>query len=202
MTRVLLVGSGNRKKLEELQRRLTDVDLRLITPSDLDPSPPPPDETTGTFVGNATEKALYYAMASGYLTLADDSGLEVDALEGRPGVDSAYFAGHPSDDQANNRKLLDELRNIPLEKRTARYRCVLVLASHEGVIWTGNGTCEGRIGLEARGSAGFGYDPLFLVGDGTRTFGELPPTEKDLISHRGKALASLREALPTLLREH
>lgn len=197
----LFVGTGNRKKLDELRRRLDGLGVTIKTPADLPDAPPAPEETTGTFLGNATEKALYYAERTGLPTLADDSGLEVDALGGLPGVDSAYFAGHPSNDAANNAKLLVDLASVPLERRTARYRCVLVLARPGCVVWSGDGTCEGRIGLSARGSAGFGYDPLFLVGDGTRTFGELSPDEKDRISHRGQALALLRRDLPGLLRD-
>lgn len=197
----LFVGTGNRKKLDELRRRLDGLDVTIVTPGDLADPPPAPEETTGTFSGNATQKALYYADRTGHITLADDSGLEVDALGGLPGVDSAYYAGHPSDDGANNRKLLESLDGVPLERRTARYRCVLVLAVPGRAVWTADGTCEGRIGLSARGSAGFGYDPLFLVGDGTRTFGELSPDEKDRISHRGKALALLRRDLPSVLRD-
>ena len=144
----LLVGSGNKKKLEELRRRIVAAGLRieLLTPADCDPSPPSPEEPHRTFLENATEKALRYAEWTGLPVLADDSGLEVDALGGLPGVDSAYFAGRPTDDAANNRKLLAELDRTPDDRRTARYRCVLVLVAGGRVVFSADGSCEGRIG--------------------------------------------------------
>jgi XTP/dITP diphosphohydrolase len=198
----LFVGTGNRKKLEELRRRLaaTGLALEIVTPSDLPSPPPEPDEPHRTFLENATEKALRYAEATGLLTVADDSGLEVDALDGAPGVDSAYYAGLPKNDAANNAKLLAALEGIPSERRTARYRCVIVLARPGRVLWSGDGACEGRIGTAPRGTGGFGYDPLFEMPGGTRTFAELDPAEKDRVSHRGKALSRLAAALPALLR--
>ncbi len=199
MTTPLFVGSGNAKKLAELRRRLDGRGVKIVCPSDFDPPPPSPDEPHRTFLANATAKALEYARFTGLLTLADDSGLEVDALGGEPGVDSAYFAGRPSNDAANNARLLHELRDVADARRTARYRCVLVLATPERVLFDTSGTCEGRIAREPRGSGGFGYDPLFLVGTGPRSFGELSPDEKDRISHRGIALQKLREALPAIL---
>lgn len=199
----LLVGSGNKKKLEELRRRIAAAGLRieLLTPADCDPAPPSPEEPHRTFLENATEKALRYAEWTGLPVLADDSGLEVDALGGLPGVDSAYFAGRPTDDAANNRKLLAELDRTPDDRRTARYRCVLVLVSRGRVVFSADGSCEGRIGRAPRGTGGFGYDPLFLMPDGLRTFAELAPDEKDRVSHRGKALAILAKALPGLMPE-
>lgn len=199
----LLVGSGNKKKLEELRRRIDAAGLRidLVVPADFDPSPPSPEEPHRTFLENATEKALRYAEWTGLPVLADDSGLEVDALDGSPGVDSAYFAGRPTNDAANNRKLLAELALVPDDRRTARYRSVLVLVARGRVIFTADGACEGRIGRTPRGDGGFGYDPLFLMPDGLRTFAELAPDEKDRVSHRGKALAILAKALPGLMPE-
>jgi XTP/dITP diphosphohydrolase len=197
----LFVGSGNKKKLEELRRRLAAAGLGidLVTPGDLPSPPPSPEEPHRTFLENASEKALVYARTTGLPTLADDSGLEVDALGGAPGVDSAYFAGRPTDDAANNRKLLADLAAVPDARRTARYRCVLVLATPQRVVFSCDGACEGRIGREPRGAGGFGYDPLFLMPDGLRTFAELAPDEKDRVSHRGQALARLVAALPGLL---
>jgi XTP/dITP diphosphohydrolase len=200
--RRLLLGSGNAKKLAELRRCLADLPIDVLAPADLVPPPEAPEEPHRTFVENAVEKALHYARRSGLLTLADDSGLEVDALGGRPGVDSAYFAGRPSNDEANNAKLLAEMRGVPPERRGARYRCVLALANPERVLLTTGAACEGRIAESPAGTGGFGYDPLFLVGDGARSFGQLDPAEKDRISHRGKALAALRAALPRLLAEN
>jgi XTP/dITP diphosphohydrolase len=171
----------------------------VISPKDLASPPPPPEEPHRTFLENAAEKASYYARASGLLTLADDSGLEVDALGGLPGVDSAYFAGRPSDDAANNEKLLADLRGVPPAGRAARYRCTLVLALPDRLLFTTDAVCEGRIAEAPAGAEGFGYDPLFLVGSGPLSFGQLDPREKDRISHRGQALAKLRAALPGIL---
>jgi XTP/dITP diphosphohydrolase len=170
-----------------------------VSPVDLPSPPPAPDEPHRTFVANAIEKALAYAGATGMLTLADDSGLEVDALGGLPGVDSAYFAGRPGDDEANNRKLLAEMRGVPDERRTARYRCALALALPGRVLFTTEASCEGRIARAPAGTAGFGYDPLFLVAPHGTSFGLLDAAEKDRLSHRGRALAALREALPRIL---
>jgi XTP/dITP diphosphohydrolase len=200
MTRLLL-GSANRKKLDELRRCLAGLPIEVVSPAELASAPPPPEEPHRTFLANATEKASYYARASGLLTLADDSGLEVDALGGRPGVDSAYFAGHPSDDEANNKKLLAELRGVAPARRTARYRCTLVLALPDRVLYETDAACEGRIAESPSGTEGFGYDPLFLVGTGPLSFGQLDPNDKDRISHRGQALAKLRAALPGILAE-
>lgn len=199
--RRLLLGSANRKKLDELRRCLQGLPIDVVSPNDLAPVPPPPEEPHRTFLENATEKASYYARVSGLLTLADDSGLEVDALDGRPGVDSAYFAGHPSDDEANNRKLLADLRGVAPARRTARYRCTLVLALPDRVLHATDAACEGRIAESPAGTEGFGYDPLFLVGTGPLSFGQLDPKDKDRISHRGRALAQLRAALPGILAE-
>jgi XTP/dITP diphosphohydrolase len=173
----------------------------VLSPADLPASPPAPEEPHRTFLENAVEKARYYAAASGLLTLADDSGLEVDALGGLPGVDSAYFAGRPSNDEANNDKLLAELRGVPPPRRGARYRCTLALALPDRVLLTCDASCEGRIAEAPTGSEGFGYDPLFLVGSGPLSFGQIDPATKDRISHRGKALAKLRAALPGILEK-
>jgi XTP/dITP diphosphohydrolase len=198
--RRILLGSANAKKLAELRRCLEGLPVEVASPADLPEPIPSPEEPHRTFLANATEKALAYARASGLLTLADDSGLEVDALGGLPGVDSAYFAGRPSDDEANNRKLLADLRGVPAARRTARYRCTLVLALPDRVLFSTSATCEGRIAESPAGTEGFGYDPLFLVGSsGTTSFGQLDPRAKDEISHRGKALAELRAALPGIL---
>jgi XTP/dITP diphosphohydrolase len=131
---------------------------------------------------------LHYAAATGLLTLADDSGLEVDRLGGEPGVHSAYYAGVPRDDLANNRKLIEKLRGVPVDDRTARFRCALALASPGGVVHECSGKIEGFIVDEARGTKGFGYDPHFLVPSLNRTLAELTREEKNAISHRGAAL--------------
>jgi len=135
------------------------------------------------------------------LVMADDSGLEVDALGGEPGVISARYAGTHGDDAANNRKLLEKLKGVPAEKRRARFVCEIALASPEGILFTVRGTVEGLIADEARGKGGFGYDPLFIYPPEGKTFGELEPEVKNRISHRSKALAQFRAELEKLLKE-
>ena len=158
-----------------------------------------PRETGRTFRANAALKAATYSRRLKAWTLADDSGLAVDALGGRPGVHSARFAelaGTGKGDAANNAHLLDLLRHVPDEKRTARFICVLALSNPRGVIWyTAEGAVEGRIGHEPRGSNGFGYDPLFLLPELGRTTAELAPDEKHALSHRGQALRRMRALL-------
>jgi XTP/dITP diphosphohydrolase len=156
------------------------------------------EETGDTFEENARIKALAYARASGLLTLADDSGLEVDALGGAPGVHSARYAGPGADDAGRYRKLLAELADVPPKRRAARFRCVVALARPAGILSTAEGTVEGAIGFEPRGSHGFGYDPVFLVeGHGGQTLAELPPDVKNAISHRARAVQA---AMPQLRR--
>lgn len=157
-----------------------------------------PEESADTFEGNARIKARAAHEASGGLpALADDSGLEVDALDGAPGVYSARFAGEPCDDAANNEKLLAVLADVPDVERTARFVSTLVFVDEDGAETIARGTIEGRIGREERGSGGFGYDPLFLPDAfvGGRTLAEASRTEKNAISHRGNALRSLRSRL-------
>jgi XTP/dITP diphosphohydrolase len=165
------------------------------------PGLPEAVEDADTFEGNARLKALHYARLTGLWTIADDSGLEVDALDGRPGVYSSRYAGPQCDPLANNTRLITELAGIPLEKRTARFRCVVTLATARGVVATASGTVEGLIVDDPRGSNGFGYDPHFLVPELGVTTAELPPEHKNRISHRGRALAALRPEIVRLLGE-
>ena len=155
------------------------------------------EETGSTFVENALLKARHAAAATGFAAIADDSGLEVDALGGAPGVYSARYAGDGADDAANNAKLLAELRAIQPLSRSARYRCVLVFVSgpDEAAPLIAEGTWEGQIGSAARGSGGFGYDPYFFLPDLGVTAAELEPADKNRLSHRGLALRVLREQL-------
>jgi XTP/dITP diphosphohydrolase len=148
-------------------------------------------ETGGTLSENARQKALFYAAATGLAALADDSGLEVDALGGLPGVDSAYFAGQPRDDAANNRKLVAALAAIPLAKRTARFRCCMALAVAGRVVLEATGSVDGVIIDIPRGTNGFGYDPHFLLPERGVTTAELAADEKNAISHRGRALREM-----------
>ena len=158
------------------------------------------EESGETFEENARLKALAFAQASGLLTLADDSGLEVDALDGAPGVRSARYAGPDANDVDRYRKLLGALAGVPADRRSARFRCVVALAQPDGTIHTADGTCEGEIGHEPRGTHGFGYDPVFVVdGYGDRTMAELAAEIKNRISHRGRALAAIRPRLEQLV---
>ena len=191
----LVIGSRNRKKLVELQDLLGDLHLEL---TDLSPWPEVPDveETGETFEENARLKAIGYAKAVGEWVLAEDSGLVVPALKGRPGVHSARYAGTHGDDAANNRKLLAELAPLPDDRRAAYYVCVAALASPGGeVAAAAEGRCHGVIVKEERGTGGFGYDPLFEVPEYHRTFGELILRVKQALSHRARAVVHLRPAV-------
>jgi XTP/dITP diphosphohydrolase len=158
------------------------------------------DETGESFEENATIKAVVFAKASGLLTLADDSGLEVDALGGAPGVRSARFSGPGASDADRYLKLLDALAEVPADQRSARFRCVIALAEPDGAVQTASGTCEGEIGFSAKGVHGFGYDPVFLVqGSDGKTMAELDPALKNRISHRARALMAARSLLARLL---
>lgn len=190
----ILVATRNRHKLREFRQMFEGTKYELVT-LDTIPNAPEVIEDGDTFQANADKKARQLAEFSGRITIADDSGIEIDALDGRPGVWSARYAGVDGDgaDDANNAKMLVELEGVPDERRTARYRCVLAVVRPDGVARYADGSCEGRIGYAPRGQHGFGYDPYFLVTgnfDG-RTMAELEPAEKNAISHRGKALEGL-----------
>lgn len=192
----VVVASNNEGKVREIRHVLEPLGWEVLRAADLGLQAPEVEETGATFLDNALLKARAYAEAFGCAALADDSGLVVDALGGAPGVRSARFAGEPSDDAANNAKLLAELAEVPASERTARFQCVVALVWPDGRVLAADGTCEGSIGFEPRGSGGFGYDPLFLPDAAPgRTMAELSPDEKSAISHRGSALRALRAAL-------
>jgi|SRR5262245_133283 len=188
----LVIGSRNKKKLEELQDLLGDLPIEL---TDLSPWPDVSDveETGQTFEENARLKATTYAKAIGESVLAEDSGLVVPALKGRPGVYSARYAGTHGDDAANNRKLLAELAPLADDRRGAYYVCAAALASPDGEVKAiAEGRCHGVIAKEPRGTGGFGYDPLFVVPEYHKTFGELSLRVKQALSHRARAVVQLR----------
>ncbi|HYA30017.1 MAG TPA: XTP/dITP diphosphatase [Acidobacteriota bacterium] len=196
----LLVATTNPGKFAEVQAFLNKLPLRILSVSDLT-SPPAVIEDGSTFEENALKKARALAQFSGLITLADDSGIEVDALGGAPGIYSARYCGAEGDDDQNNEKLLRELKNVPEEKRTARYVCVLALCvpTRTGMKeWIVRETCEGRIAFSLVGCNGFGYDPLFFFPPFGKTFGEIDRETKATVSHRGKALKKLAETLPAL----
>ncbi|MDI6710515.1 MAG: XTP/dITP diphosphatase [Bacillota bacterium] len=188
--RRLVLATRNAGKVRELASILGPLGVDVVSLADYPGLPEIPEEGE-TFEANAVFKAREVARLTGETALADDSGLDVDALGGAPGVHSARFAGEPKDDAANNAKLLRLLEGIPPEKRTARFRCVVALATPEGEVYTAEGVSEGVILDKPRGENGFGYDPLFYVPSLGRTFAELDMDAKNRISHRGRALAQV-----------
>jgi XTP/dITP diphosphohydrolase len=200
----LLVASGNAKKLRELVTQLQHLDVVIVTPSEVG-AVPDVVEDEPTFRGNAAKKAISAACASGLWSLADDSGLEVEALDGAPGVLSARFSGAHGDDAANNALLLEKLRGISFQRRGARFVCALALARPDGSLALEiEGTAHGRILDAPRGTHDFGYDPLFLFtepgyAETNRGFAELEPHEKARVSHRGRALREFARRLPEVL---
>lgn len=195
----LVLASSNPGKLEELRTLLAALPFRVISVGEALGEALAVDETGDTFEANAILKARAVCLATGELSLADDSGLEVDGLDGRPGVRSARFAHPNATDAENNTALLRELREKGNVSRRARFRCVLawVAPGTPEPRWV-QGTCEGMIASSPRGSGGFGYDPLFIVdGAGGRSFAELAADEKHTLSHRGKAARALLEELAT-----
>ncbi len=195
----LLVATGNRGKLRELKQLLIPLDLEVMGLDQLD-NPPVVAEDGATFTDNARKKALTLARFSGCLTLADDSGLCVDLLNGAPGVFSARYAGEQGDDKANNARLLKELLEIPLNQRKAHFHCCIALAWPDGRCETVEGQVDGLIIDQQRGSHGFGYDPLFLVPEYGKTMAELPADIKNRISHRGRALQKILPLLKEIIQ--
>ncbi len=191
----LLVATGNQGKLKEINRLLADAPIEVVGLDQLT-DPPEVIEDGSTFADNARKKAQEMAEFSGYLTLADDSGLVVDALNGSPGVFSARYAGKQGDDAANNDKLLATMDSVVDEKRQAAFHCVVALAWPDGRCETYDGQVSGLIMRGERGTGGFGYDPLFIVPEYGKTMAELPLEIKNRISHRGTAL---RKVLPLLV---
>lgn len=194
----LLLASQNPGKLNEVRQLLGGLPFRVLRPADLSIDEAP-DETGATFMENAVIKARHYARRSGLLTVADDSGLSVDALGGGPGLYSSRFGGEGASDDDRNRLLLDKLQGVPTEKRGARFTSAVAVARGEDAPFQAEETVEGRIAEEPRGPHGFGYDPVFFYPPFGRTFGEVAPEEKDRVSHRGKAFARLREFLASTL---
>lgn len=196
----IVLATTNRHKIDEFRALLADVPCELIGPADLD-LVVEVEETGTTFHENAVLKAIAYAEAANLPALADDSGLEIDALGGEPGVYSARWAGEDTPYEDRFRILFERLTSIADERRTARYHCVIAVAqpAPHGLYTMVDGTLEGRISREACGSGGFGYDPIFYVPEKGRTVGEMTPAEKHAISHRGRAAAAVREPLKRLL---
>jgi XTP/dITP diphosphohydrolase len=196
----LLVATHNPGKVREYAELLTGLPLE-ITYLDREGIDFDVEETGSSFAENALLKARAYAQASGLLTLADDSGLEVDALDGEPGVYSSRYAGPGAGDADRYRLLLHKLRDVPWAERTARFRCVAVVARPDGTARTAEGTCAGIIAFAPRGTGGFGYDPVFYLPELGCTMAELPVEVKNRISHRGRAAHKTRAILQEWLAE-
>ena len=191
--RKLLIASTNKGKIKEVKAQLKEFDFEIVG---LDSYPQLMNikEDGNSFKENALKKARVSAKETSLLTLADDSGLEVDYLDGRPGIYSARYAGEDASDEENNKKLLEELKEVKKEDRTARFRCVMALVDPENEFnETVDGSCEGIILEESKGENGFGYDPLFYVKSKNKAMAELPAEEKNQISHRAQALKKMKK---------
>ena len=190
---LLLIGSGNEGKQREWRELLAGLDVVLLVPQDLDPMPAEPAEDGSTFADNASFKARAYAIATGTRTIADDSGLAVDALHGAPGLRSRRFFGEDATAEQRNARLLAMLEGV--SERGAKFVCVAALAWPDGRVELFDGEVRGEIALAPRGDQGFGYDPLFIIAGDGRTMAEVPSAEKHRISHRGLAAAKVRARL-------
>ena len=195
----LLLATNNQGKARELKLLLRELPLELVLPRELGITTDV-DEVGDSLEENARLKATVLARESQLLALADDSGLEVDALGGEPGCLSARYAGEGASDEDRVKYLLTKLKGVPQEKRTARFRCVIAIATPEGEVELCSGECQGFITFEPRGTLGFGYDPIFYFPELGKTLAELPLAEKNQVSHRGKAARKARELLKRLAR--
>jgi XTP/dITP diphosphohydrolase len=195
----LLLATRNQGKVREYRVLLANLPLR-ITHLDAEGVELEIRETGSTFADNAIQKARGYARASGLFTLADDSGLEVDALRGEPGVHSARYAGEGATDEQRYQLLLARLKTVRWEDRTARFRCAIAVAEPQGEIWTAEGVCEGMIALAPEGKGGFGYDPIFYLPEHNKTMAQLEPEVKNRIGHRARAARKIRPVLARLSR--
>jgi XTP/dITP diphosphohydrolase len=196
----LLLATNNPGKAREYKSLLSGVPFELVTPAEVGINTEVA-ETGKSFEENARLKATTLAAESGLLTLADDSGLEVAALGGEPGTLSARYAGENASDADRVNYLLSKMQNVPEGKRQARFRCVIAIATSQGEVELCSGECEGIIALKPRGNRGFGYDPVFYLPELGKTMAELPPEEKNKVSHRGKAAMKAREVLERLTQD-
>lgn len=196
MKRIVL-ATKNKGKIKEMRELLAPMNIEVLSLADSSPVDDA-EENGATFAENAMLKARYYFAHTGTPCLADDSGLEVDALGGRPGVYSARYSGEDATDAANNAKVLREMEGIEKDKRTARFRCAMAFVG-EGVELTTDGTCEGTLLTEERGQGGFGYDPIFYVPKFDRTLAEMSSEEKNSISHRGAAVRKMADLIAEMM---
>ena len=191
----VVAATKNKHKIIEIEAITSLFGMKVISRAEAGVPDVEVEETGETFEENSLIKAEEIMKLCGKVTIADDSGLEVDCIGGAPGVYSSRFAGTDGDDEANNAKLIDMIKDVPWEERTARFVSVITMVFPDGDKLIARGTVEGHVIPEIRGEAGFGYDPLFIPEGYTRTFGEFPPEEKNSISHRGNALRKLKELL-------
>jgi XTP/dITP diphosphohydrolase len=190
----VIVATRNKGKIREIRQALKGLGLRIYALSDF-PDVPEIEEDGKSFTENALKKARFYSKYFGKLTIADDSGLEVDCLKGLPGIYSARYAKEGASSQENNQKLLREMQGLPISKRGARFKCVIAVVSGDGKEAIAEGSCKGSIGFKEKGKKGFGYDPLFILSNYGKTMAELSLEEKNRISHRGKALRKIRRII-------
>ena len=190
----IVVASKNQGKVAEFEKAFSQLPVKVLSLKDFGNIPEAVEDGT-TLAENARKKAQHYLQSTKKPCLADDSGLEVDALGGAPGVFSARYAGEAANDAANNAKLLQQMADVESERRTGRFRCALALAFPDGRILEADGVVEGRLLMTEKGDGGFGYDPLFFLPELAKTFAELTLSEKNAISHRGKAIAAMAAKL-------
>jgi XTP/dITP diphosphohydrolase len=194
----IVLATRNKNKIEEILRIIEGLGITILSLNDF-PSCPEVDEDENSFKGNAIKKAVAISNCTGKIAVSDDSGLEVYALSGAPGVKSARYAGMNANDNTNNNKLLADMKDLPPEKRGGRFVCVIALACPGGEIYSFQGTVEGRISEYPCGTMGFGYDPLFYPTGYKKTFGQMGPEEKDALSHRNEALRKLKDHIKSHL---
>ncbi len=194
----IVLATKNKGKIAEFSGLFRPLDCEVVSLLDLGDIPTV-EEDGATFLDNAVKKAKGYSQATGLIALADDSGLEVDALGGAPGVHSARYAGPEATDEENNAKLLRELEGMGPEQRTCRFKCVLALYAPGGELLTAEGACEGVVAEQPLGDGGFGYDPIFYIPELGRSMAQLTPEEKNRISHRGRAIRELEPRLRDFL---
>ena len=197
MAKRIVIATGNQGKVREMINAFKNLDVELISLKELPEKYPEPVEDGDSFQANSLLKAKYYCEKTGLACLADDSGLEVEALDGAPGIYSARYAGENATDEENNAKLQSELQDLALAGSPAVYKCALTFVDTDGHKLFAEGGCSGEIHLEARGQNGFGYDPYFYVG--AKTMAEMTLAEKQAISHRGEAIAKMAELLKKYL---
>ena len=197
----LVIATTNKKKKRELKALFKGLNIKLLSPDDFK-NIPKIKEDGGTFKENAAKKAVITSKFTNELTMADDSGLEVDALGGRPGVFSARFSGRGADDLKNNKKLLRMLGHVPSCSRKAAFKCVIAIAKNGVLLKIVEGKCRGQIGFEMRGESGFGYDPLFIFRELGKTFAELDLKIKNQISHRARALGKAKKFIACYFKKY